>query len=307
MILIINQHKGSYQELLDSIYNYIDNYDSKKFYQVLRIDGTEGYDESQLNHIKDLGKIHKDKISIIIDENNIGLSPSRVECVKYAFNNKLIDYSGMILFGCTNSRFKFKLTDYVESLLVSRYPTAILCDYENDFMTRSTKLLSNEYVSFSDFISDINKPDFTIMIPTKYASLINCHYDEKYYPEELILYPITKDTNGFIRINKYPLQDAWYNSTGMTKTFSRETMVLPNRKGFFDRAEILLTAWAEGNLNLSMEYLKNLVYDYVTLGDKLNLRIFKNIPLEGILDWALMRWLKNEYYDHTVTFNEDKE
>lgn len=334
MIIIVNQHRGTFNELMDNINNYLKMHSSNKWYQILMVDEVTDRPYDYLTKFFDaLNSTKGDKIKVIYktdDSSNDymrnGLSQCRWKCMVEAHNKfNVLTELDLFLFGCTNSSFEVKLTDALHDYLVnlaSGYTLISDCLYpSHDEISKSWTHKFDYYdrVKVEDFINCQNRPDCSIFVPYwlflkdydtyefTYSPFVNSN--EKYNPEDLIwLYGA--DTSGYIRhihtielndLNKY-FQLAWHNNNGMSATFSRKT-VLDNKTGFYNRAEVILKLWLNNEFKLESNTLKNLVYDLVTL-KTLDMHKWSGTILEPLITWALNKWISNPNYSHKIKFIE---
>jgi hypothetical protein len=328
MIVIVNQHKGTFKELIDNINNYLSQWDSNKWYQILTVDWvTDKSYEFVSSYFNDFNKVHKDKMYVLCSEYKhypkAGLSPSRWNCMIEGYKRfPNMNENDLYLFGCTNSRFKMKLTDQLHGWIMGMSTgtvTVVDCKYPSD--SKIANSWTHEFddvtdIKVDEFINCPNRPDCTILVPfwlfymdyntydLEQSPFISM-YDEMYMPEDLI-WLFGADKNKCIRhIHKIEgsyLQSAWYNNDGMSATFSRAT-VLDNKTGFHNRAVVLLNRWMKGDLKLTADSLKNLVYDYTTLHN-INLKELDGTILKPLVMWALDKWSSNKEYNHLIKFIE---
>lgn len=301
MILIINQHKGSIINLESHLNNYIEMY-KQDFYMIMVIDQRITNDD-RIDLIENYENKNLDKLKFIFNGNNLGLSQSRDIAIRYAIDNKLLSKFSNVIFGCTNSRWECYLDRSLSDELSKYiYPCLIPCRYRVDLFDRVWDY-TKELVDLETYINNDYRPDFTLMFPS--SSLVNIervYKVEKYYPEEILL--INCSPSRWISIFNRSLQLAWYNDDGMSKQFSRKTMI-ENKGGFHYRAQLLLDLYLDGKIKLSANKLKAYIYDFVTLGEYIDLNWYKDTILEPLVTWALTKWLTNKNYEHKSIFIED--
>lgn len=301
MILIINQHKGSIINLEAHLNNYLKMY-KQDFYMIMVIDQKTTINE-RIDLVENYENQNQDKLRFIFNGNNLGLSQSRDIAVRYAINNNLLSKFTNVIFGCTNSKWEYYLDKSLSDDL-GKYdiPCLIPCKYIKDLFNRDWDY-TKKSINIESYINNDYRPDFTLMFPSK--SLMDIQMVcgiEKYYPEEILLYECSPSR--LVSVYDHPLQLAWYNDNGMSKQFSRKTMI-ENRSGFSKRAEVFLDAYLNNKMLLSSDKLKAYVYDYITLTPKVDVKHYQGTVIEPLLTWALNKWLTNKDYNHKITFIED--
>lgn len=304
MVLIINQHKGSHAELEAHITNYLEQYRCNKFFMELVIDSLTNplktYKDS-MDWVDDLNEKYLDRLHISWRSGETGLSQCRRQAILNYTNS--IGTPKWVFFGCTNSRWIMPLDEHAYKLIAVYDVTLWKCKYPAEYTWTP---LGSGPCSFSKYFNCIDRNDYSICMPYSFLHLQDMTVgNEKYTPEEILLYKATSHGEYPLIIHEdVILQEAWYNKTGMTATFSRENSVLPNRGGFFKRAQLLLTGFTQGKLPLTNHTLKMLAYDYVTLAESFSFKEFKGTVVEPVLKWALMKWVDDDKYNHKIKFIE---
>lgn len=315
MIAIVNQHRGSFDELINHIENYISNVDPNCFHMYLVID--QPYNDDQTSEIKRFQDQHLDKMTVIPHPYNKGLTPSRLTALRAVESDGIDKYSQVIL-GCTNCEYIRPLDINLATDLES-YKNQILivpCRYNKE----GSYTEYEEYpawsgvskVSFGQYLSDYSKPDFTLVFPTVPLIRTIVDYKDRYTPEEIWMYNvliylnrndeyINPSTLAVWQFN-YPFQHAWYNPNGLTKSFDRK-FVLENKRSFQARAEILLKAYDLDYISLSRYMLKTYLADYITLSDKFDLSIFSE-RLKVMARYEFQHWVEDADIQHYYKFIE---
>lgn len=316
-ILIINQHKGDMKELYDHLDNYIRYWFSDSWYMILVID--QIISESDMNELLRWEHDYSDRFTLVFNGTNLGLTPSRFKAFNKALNSRLFsknDYQAVYL-NSTNSRWVIDLTDRLASSILADLdgPTLTLSRYivnedynsSKDFIN-SDSFVGKDMIPFESYIGNSSKREYGLIFPfDDFKDIyINHNLGCRYEPEEVWLWYACHnhpESNNWLSIYPRVLQEAWYNSNGMTKSFNRQ-FVLENKKAFLNRAKVFLNAYKDGELTLSMHFLKYLMYDYITLSDSFNPREFQGTLLEAVMKWSMDRWLYNTDYDHKLKFME---
>lgn len=316
-ILIINQHKGDMRQLYDHLDNYVRHWFSNSWHMILVID--QLVSESDKNELLRWEHDYSDRLTLVFNGSNLGLTPSRYKAFSKAINNKLFSekYFQAVYLNSTNSRWIIDLTDELANDILSRLDTPILTlsryivnenyNTSKDFINYDS-FDGHTMIPFESYIGNSSKREYGLMFSFEDFTYIyvNHFLGCRYEPEEVWLwYACCNHQINRKWLHIYPrvLQEAWYNSDGMTKSFNRQ-FVLDNKKAFLNRASTFFDAYQAGELTLSMYFLKILMYDYVTLSDSFNPREFQGTPLEAVMKWSLDRWLYNSDYDHKLKFME---
>lgn len=302
MILLINQHKGEWSELIANITDFVENSDPKYFTMVLTID--QPITNDQLIEFKELFGRYKNLITVMNNENH-GLSQARLTSFKAALESGL-EFSHTI-FWCTNSKLSHRLDKRLHDWIISESGNIglIPCRYFGDKLFDRVPF-NHLRVTISEYLSNTAKEDYTLCFNSELLKKeIYHHHNEPYYPEDLLIMKLAIKSGSDLRIIPIELQTAWYNPGGMSMNFNRKFQ-LDNRRGFHERAEYALSNFMSGNLILSMDVLKTYAYDYVTLGVP-NLKQFDGTPILSILQWALMKWTLDKDHDNQLKFIDEND
>lgn len=302
MILLINQHKGEWSELIANITDFVENSDPKYFTMVLTID--QPVTNDQQIEFKKLFDKHTNVIATISDKTQ-GLSISRVTSLKLAVQLGL-EFSH-VLFWCTNSKLNHRLDKDIHDLIITESSNIILipCKYEGDKIFDRVPFHRNR-ITISEYLSNTYKEDYTLCFTRDSLSKVILYpHNEPYYPEDLLIMKIAIKSGCDLTILPIELQISWYNPKGMSMNFNRKFQ-LDNRRGFHERAEYALSNFMNGKLILSMDVLKTYAYDYVTLGVP-NLKQFDGTPILPVLQWALMKWTLDKDHDNMIAFIDEND
>lgn len=316
-ILIINQHKGDMKQLYDHLDNYIRHWFSNSWHMILVID--QIVSESDMNELLRWEHDYSDRFTLVFNGTNLGLTPSRYKAFNKALHSMLFskEYPQAVYLNSTNSRWIVDLTAELADDILSKLDTPILTLSRyivNENYNTSRDFINNDsfddhtMIPFESYIGNSSKREYGLMFSFEDFKYIYANHflDCRYEPEEVWLWYACRNhqTNRkWLHIYPMVLQEAWYNSNGMTKSFNRQ-FVLENKKAFLNRAKVFLNAYKDGELTLSMHFLKYLMYDYITLSDSFNPREFQGTPLEAVMKWSMDRWLYNTDYDHKLKFME---
>jgi hypothetical protein len=303
MILIINQHKGSDTDLERCLDNFVSKAVYPYFYMYLVIDQEPNYKTTEIinNYLK-----YSDVLTIEQSSENHGLAYSRN--ASYTHGYKLLLDRGEsvshILLGSTNSLFNVvSLSEDIHGYL-SEFKGLTLMDVSydsSDTIKRNRIGLKN--ITFSDFFNLDNRPDYSQLISTPVLGGFDVYGKEKYNPEDVLMYKNSIGDQHIVNVINDKLIDAWYNSTGLSKTFSRETVV-NNKLGFYNRAKFFIDEYLKGNISLSEDRLRHLTYDLVTLPDEVPIKKYKDTIIEPLITWSINKWVSNKDYDHKLKFIE---
>jgi len=312
-LIIINQHRSlpgkKIQELYDHLDSYI-NYWCEGVFMFLKID--QMLTDGEIRRIVDYNQNHPNKLSILYDDQNIykGLSPSRCTAYNAYVNSGKYDATAHVMFGCTNCVYIYPLEELVANLTDHRDIILVPCEYENSVQKVSNRLYLKTSYTFDEYFNAVDKPDYTLILPGVSTSLLHDlegnDITERYYPEEIYIHRILYFyQRNILKVADKAYQHCWYNKGGLSESFNRLTMI-ESRHGFSERARYFLSHYMSSKLTLSYDKLKNLVYEYVTLSDKVDTKWLKGTMLEPMVYYALQHWVDNESFHHSFTFNENK-